>query len=382
MKFNLPKQVEYCISTLENNGFEAFCVGGAVRDHIMQRVPGDYDVTTNATPEEIIATFEKTVPTGIKHGTITVIIDNMSIEVTTYRTEGDYLDHRSPESVSFVNNVEGDLLRRDFTVNAICYHPQKGIYDPLGGVSDIKDKVIKAVGNAEERFQEDALRIMRAFRFSAQLGFNIQEATLTAALNKATTLSLISSERIATELIKAFVSNNPQKINPLLASGGLNHLGITSNSVIPNFIEGTPCDFSLRFALFCIENELEALDILTNLKLDNNTKSMVQTYIKMSSLNVSNDADIRRLLNLGDLRLTKTYLTYKSPEMLTKLEEIITRKDAYKISMLKVSGNDLLEKGFLGKDVGEILNKLLLDVIENPNLNTYENLINSKHLSR
>lgn len=382
MKFNLPKEVEYCISTLENNGFEAFCVGGAVRDHVMQRVPGDYDVTTNAKPEDIISSFEKTVPTGIKHGTVTVIIDKMSIEVTTYRTEGDYLDHRSPESVSFVNNVDGDLLRRDFTMNAICYHPKKGFYDPLNGVLDIKDKSIKAVGNAETRFNEDALRIMRAFRFSAQLDFEIEETTLTAALKKATTLSLISSERIAIELIKAFISNNPEKINPLLASGGLNHLGITKNSEISVKIKTAPCDFSLRFALFCIENKLNALDILTHLKLDNHTKTMVQTYIKMSSLKIENDADIRMLLNLGDLKLTKIYLTYKSPEMLKKLEEIITRGDAYKISMLKVGGNDLLEKGFAGKDVGEILNKLLLDVIENPNHNTYENLINSKHLSR
>ena len=382
MKFNLPKQVEYCISTLENNGFEAFCVGGAVRDLVMQRVPGDYDVTTNATPEDIIAAFEKTVPTGIKHGTVTVIIDKMSIEVTTYRTEGDYLDHRSPESVNFVSDVNGDLLRRDFTVNAICCHPKKGIYDPLGGISDINNKIIKAVGNAETRFTEDALRIMRAFRFSAQLGFDIEAATLSAALSKATTLSFISSERIAAELIKALVSNNPQKINPLLASGGLTHLGITKNSLIPNYIENTPCDFSLRFALFCIENELDALKILTNLKLDNNTKTMVQTYIKMSSFYVKNDADIRRLLNLGEYNLTKIYLTYKSPEMLSCLEEIITRGDAYKISMLKISGNDILDKGFAGKDVGETLNKLLSDVIEDPKLNTYENLINSKHLSR
>ena len=382
MKFNLPKEVEYCISTLENNGFEAFCVGGAVRDLVMQRVPGDYDVTTNATPEDIIATFEKTVPTGIRHGTITVIIDKMSIEVTTYRTEGDYLDHRSPETVNFVSNVDGDLLRRDFTVNAICYHPKKGIYDPLGGISDINNKVIKAVGNAETRFTEDALRIMRAFRFSAQLGFDIEDATLSAALSKASTLSLISSERIATELMKTFISRNPEKITPLLASGGLTHLGITKNSFIPNYIKDAPCDFSLRFALFCTKNKLDALKILTSLKLDNFTKAMVQTYIKMSALNIENQADIRRLLNLGDYKLTKIYLTCKSPKRLSELEEIITRGDAYKISMLKISGNDLLEKGFAGKDIGDILNELLLDVIEDPKLNTYENLINSKHLSR
>lgn len=382
MKFNLPKEVEYCINTLETKGFEAFCVGGAVRDHVMERTPGDYDVTTNALPEDIIASFEKTVPTGIKHGTVTVIINKMHIEVTTYRTEGNYLDHRSPESVKFLNNVDGDLLRRDFTMNAICYNPQKGIYDPLGGISDINRKVIKAVGVAKTRFEEDALRIMRAFRFSAQLDFDIEEATLKAAVKKADTLSLISSERIAIELIKTFISNNPYKINPLLASGGLNHIGITDKSLVPSGFENTPCDFSLRFALFCMKNNLDALNVLTNLKLDNHTKAMVQTYIKMSELNAVSESDIRRLLNLGDYKLTKIYLTYKSPEKLDKLEEIITRKDAYKTSMLNICGNDLLQKGFVGKEIGKILEKLLSDVINDPSQNTYENLINSKHLSR
>ncbi len=382
MKFNLPKEVEYCISALEAKGFEAFCVGGAVRDHVMGRDPGDYDVTTNATPEDIIATFDKTVPTGIKHGTITVIINKFHIEVTTYRTEGEYLDHRSPETVEFLNTVDGDLKRRDFTMNAICYHPKTGIYDPLGGILDINSKIIRAVGDAKTRFEEDALRIMRAFRFSAQLGFSIEANTLAAAIKKADTLSLISAERIAIELMKIFISDNPERINPLLAGGGLSHIGITKTAAISDDFKNTPCDFSLRFSLFCLENKLNAVDILTNLKLDNYTKTLVQIYTKMSALNIANEADIRRLLNLGDYKLTKIYLTYKSPKMLPLLENLISRGDAYKISMLKISGNDLLQKGIEGKDIGKILEALLQDVIEDPKLNTYENLIKSKHLSR
>jgi tRNA nucleotidyltransferase (CCA-adding enzyme) len=199
MKFNLPKEVEYCINTLETKGFEAFCVGGAVRDHVMERTPGDYDVTTNALPEDIIASFEKTVPTGIKHGTVTVIINKMHIEVTTYRTEGIYLDHRSPESVKFLNNVDGDLLRRDFTMNAIAYNPRDGLTDPYFGREDIEKRIVRAVRDPYLRFSEDALRILRALRFSATLGYEIEENTAAALRAKSHLLRTISAERIFTE---------------------------------------------------------------------------------------------------------------------------------------------------------------------------------------
>ncbi len=375
MSIILPQEILICIKTIEHNGFEAFCVGGAVRDHIMNCVPGDYDITTNALPQDIMSMFEKTVPTGIKHGTVTVIINNFPIEVTTYRTEGGYSDHRKPDEVTFVSDIQNDLRRRDFTMNAICYNPKTGIFDPLNGIDDIKNETVRAIGDPFKRFNEDALRIMRAFRFSCQLGFEIEKHTLNSALKMAFSLKNISAERIAVELIKIVISDYPEKINPLLLSGSLSFVGITENASINKDFKNYPCDFPLRFSLFCLENKLNAVDILTNLKLDNYTKTLVGIYTKMSELNIENESDIRRLLNLGDYKLTKIYLIYKAPELLPLLEKIFSRGDAYKISMLAISGNELVAKGVKGKNIGIILETLLSEVIENPNCNNYEFLI-------
>ena len=182
MELNLPKYVKDSLITIENAGFEAWCVGGAVRDLIIGLDPSDYDITTNAEPEVIMSIFPKTVSTGIKHGTVTVVTPNGNIEVTTYRTEGLYSDHRSPDDVNFVKSVDDDLKRRDFTVNAILYNPKKGIYDPQNGVLDIENKILRSIGQPQERFTEDALRILRLFRFSAQLGLSIEKYTLNSAL--------------------------------------------------------------------------------------------------------------------------------------------------------------------------------------------------------
>ncbi|MBQ5810507.1 MAG: hypothetical protein IIW23_02885, partial [Clostridia bacterium] len=171
------------IDTLESHGFEAYCVGGAVRDLLMGKVPTDYDITTNALPQDVINIFPKTVATGIKHGTITVLLDKETIEITTYRTDGEYVDNRHPEKVQFVAGIGEDLSRRDFTVNAIAYSPYRGILDLLGGRKDIKNKIIKCVGQPEKRFNEDALRIMRCFRFASTLGFSIEKHTLCAAVS-------------------------------------------------------------------------------------------------------------------------------------------------------------------------------------------------------
>ncbi|MEE1185167.1 MAG: hypothetical protein UHX92_03715, partial [Acutalibacteraceae bacterium] len=175
--FHLPEKIEYVINRITDSGFEAFIVGGCVRDMLMGKTPNDFDITTSATPEEIQNIFEKTVPTGIKHGTITVVLEGEPIEVTTFRCDGDYNDCRHPEKVEFVRSIEADLSRRDFTVNAIAYNPTKGIVDLFGGIEDINSKILRAVGNPEKRFCEDALRIMRLFRFSSVLSFEIEEKT-------------------------------------------------------------------------------------------------------------------------------------------------------------------------------------------------------------
>ncbi len=173
----LSKACEKIIDTLLCAGFSAYAVGGAVRDCLLGLDAHDFDVTTSATPEKVKSLFEKTIDTGIAHGTVTVLEEGEAVEVTTFRADGEYLDNRKPESVTLVKDVSEDLSRRDFTINALCYNKQEGLIDLFGGQDDLKNKIIRAIGNPEERFSEDALRILRAVRFSAQLGFEIEEKT-------------------------------------------------------------------------------------------------------------------------------------------------------------------------------------------------------------
>lgn len=230
MKITLPKKVKKIIQTLKSHGYEAYAVGGCVRDSILERTPEDWDITTSALPEETKALFDRTFDTGIEHGTITVLMGNEGFEVTTYRIDGKYEDNRHPKEVTFTRCLREDLLRRDFTINAMAYNEEEGIIDIFGGLEDLKKGIIRCVGNAKERFGEDALRILRAVRFSAQLGFSIEEETKDGIVALAPTLQQISAERIQVELIKMLTSPNPEKIQ--LAY----ELGITK-VILPEFDE-------------------------------------------------------------------------------------------------------------------------------------------------
>lgn len=194
--FEIPQKIRFVMEKLTLFGHKAYIVGGCVRDILMNKIPADYDIATSATPKEVISIFEKTVPTGLKHGTVTVLIDSQPIEVTTFRTETEYTDNRHPENVEFVSDITQDLSRRDFTINAMAYNPTAGIIDCYGGKADIENKLLRCVGNAEMRFTEDALRILRLFRFASTLNFEIEKNTLNAALKKAYLLQNISRERI------------------------------------------------------------------------------------------------------------------------------------------------------------------------------------------
>lgn len=218
----IPDYVKKALALLEAQGYEVYIVGGAVRDLILGKIPDDFDITTNALAEDIERVFSefKTIPTGIKHGTVSVIIYGHLVEITTYRLDGDYKDHRHPENVSFTGNLSLDLLRRDFTVNAMAYSPKRGLVDEHGGVSDIKRKVIRCVGDPYERFSEDALRIMRALRFSVKLGFDIEENTLKAAVEKRADLGYVSKERINAELSKLLVTENAEQLKKILLYDG------------------------------------------------------------------------------------------------------------------------------------------------------------------
>ena len=215
----IDKGAALILDKIEECGFEAFVVGGCVRDSIMARTPKDWDITTDALPEDIIAMFDRTIPTGIKHGTVTVLVGGQAYEVTTYRIDGDYLDSRRPESVEFTRNIVDDLSRRDFTINAMAYSPSRGLVDRFSGLEDIKNKIIRCVGNPDLRFKEDALRIMRAIRFSAQLGFQIEESTQKYIEENSLRLHLISAERIHDELEK-IIESDPNKVKNLNNLGG------------------------------------------------------------------------------------------------------------------------------------------------------------------
>ena len=210
MTLNIPSKAKTIITLLENAGFEAFCVGGAVRDSIMGLNPTDWDITTSASPEDTVMVFKdyKTVDTGLKHGTLTVVIDKTPFEVTTYRVDGDYNDNRHPENVHFTKNLINDLSRRDFTVNALAYNDKTGLVDLYGGQEDIYNSIIKTVGNPSARFQEDGLRIMRALRFASVLGFTIESETAKAIHDNKDLLKNISAERLAVELSKLVCGKN------------------------------------------------------------------------------------------------------------------------------------------------------------------------------
>ena len=212
MKIQLPEKVQSIIAQLMRHGYEAYAVGGCVRDSLLGRVPEDWDITTSATPEEVKAVFKRTVDTGIEHGTVTVMLDKEGFEVTTYRIDGEYEDSRHPKEVLFTRNLVEDLKRRDFTINAMAYNEEAGLVDVFGGVQDLQEKRIRCVGNAGERFDEDALRILRAIRFSAQLDFSIEEATLQAAGERAENLCRISAERIRTEFNKLLLSDHAKRL--------------------------------------------------------------------------------------------------------------------------------------------------------------------------
>ena len=209
IRIAVPPKGQYIIDTLTRAGHEAYVVGGCVRDSILGRTPEDWDITTSAQPEQVKELFPRTVDTGLQHGTVTVMLDREGFEVTTYRVDGEYEDSRHPREVTFTSSLEEDLRRRDLTINAMAYNEREGLVDLFGGLGDLNAGVVRCVGNPEERFREDALRILRAIRFCAQLGYTVEDGTLEAVRKMAHTLSRISAERIQTELVKLLVSPHP-----------------------------------------------------------------------------------------------------------------------------------------------------------------------------
>ena len=435
MNIQLPEKVQQIIKTLQSHGYEAYAVGGCVRDSLLGRTPGDWDITTSALPEETKALFDKTFDTGIEHGTITVLMGKEGFEVTTYRIDGKYEDSRHPSEVTFTRCLSEDLLRRDFTINAMAYNDEDGIVDLFDGMADLEKKVIRCVGNAEARFGEDALRIMRAVRFSAQLGFEIEEQTQAAIRKLAFSLKNISAERIQVELIKLLTSPHPEQIR--LAY----ELGITE-VMLPEFdrmmetaqetphhchnvgehtiaaLQHCPSDKILRLTMLfhdmgkpekktmdengiahfkghAVVSEAIAKEIMHRLKFDNDTLRKVTKLVYYHALRMpATPRNVRRAMNRIGTEMFPYYLNVRRADTLAqsmfrreeKLEniqeieniylQIMELQECVSLKDLAVKGGDLLAVGVeRGPQIGETLNKLLELVLEEPEKNQKELLL-------
>lgn len=402
----LPDNVKSIIGTIEENGCEAYAVGGCVRDSLLGKTPYDWDITTSALPMQVKSMFRRTVDTGLKHGTVTVMMGKTGYEVTTYRIDGEYKDGRHPEHVEFAVNLLEDLKRRDFTINAMAYNDTKGLVDEFDGQGDIERGIVRCVGNPYERFGEDALRMMRAIRFSAQLSFDIDADTYDAICSLADSISQVSMERIQVELTKTIVSDNPEKTRLYYETGIFAAVlpqldGIFGGRYSQNAIcmmKHTPAEPILRYA--ALLNSLEPDDVravLRTLKLDNHTVDTVTAIVKNSKIAIEeNEPAIREALNrygteLFDyLVIHETAITKAKEEItgiilpgrhnhitaLSKMkEQIVERGDCFTIKDLAVGGNDLMEYGITGPKIGELLHEFLHVVIDNPKLNDKATLL-------
>ena len=429
MRLKLPENVKYIIDTLQFYGYEAYAVGGCVRDSILAREPGDWDITTSAKPEQLKRHFKRTVDTGIEHGTVTVLIGDESYEVTTYRIDGKYEDSRHPKEVTFTASLEEDLKRRDFTINAMAYNDQSGLIDLYGGMHDLQRKVIRCVGNPKERFGEDALRMLRAVRFAAQLGFAIDPMTAQAIQDQAQDLKRISAERIQVEIVKLLTSNYPtlwhtvyelgitKVIMPefdqcMLTSQKTPHHCYSVGEHILYAVNHVPADKVLRLTMLLHDigkpqcrtidengrehfkghaavSEKMARQILRRLKFDNDTIDKVTRLIKDHDTRPEPvKKQVRRLLNRMGTELFPLYLTvrradtmaqsnYKREEKLKRIDEleeiyrqIIIDGDCFTLKDLAISGSDLIAMGIEpGKEIGELLNLCLQLVMEEPERN-------------
>ncbi len=383
----IPAYIEKIIERLEDAGHEAYIVGGSLRDILLGREPSDFDVTTSALPEETLSLFSdmKTIPTGLHHGTVTVLSSGEPVEITTFRTDGEYLDSRHPESVSFTRNIEEDLARRDFTVNAIAYNKKRGFVDPFGGSEDIKKGILRAVGDAETRFSEDALRIMRALRFSAQLGFSIEENTKKALVTKSEGLSNISRERIGVEMGKLVASKNAKEpLEFMFESGISKHVfgGYIPSPHLLSVIKNTAPDTISRFSCLLWECEIEsAKKILSELRYSNSLRSAIISVLSSKTEKIpEDDIALRRFIikfgeNAEAAADVREAISGGSSLSCDAIKKIRATGFCTKISDLAVSGNDLISIGFCGKDIGKTLALLFEEVTVDPSKNNKEYLI-------
>lgn len=432
----LPEKVKYIINTITKAGYEAYAVGGCIRDSILGRDPDDWDITTSASPGQIKELFRHTIDTGIKHGTVTVMREGEGFEVTTYRIDGEYEDGRHPREVTFTSSLMEDLRRRDFTINAMAYNEKEGLVDAFGGIEDIRGGVIRCVGSPLERFSEDALRIMRAVRFSAQLGYRIEEETTAAIRRLAPSLKNISAERIQTELVKLLVSDHPDYLETAYETG-------ITKAVLPEFdicmetpqnnphhcysvgghilktLGGVRPHRALRLAMLfhdmgkpgCLSTDKNGVShfyghqeaseklaggILRRLKFDNDTIVLVKKLVRYHDCPIEpTHRGVRRaVMKMGE-EVFPLLLEVKRADLLAQslyqreekecglsqvgriYREIMEKRQCVCLKNLAVNGNDLIREAGMkpGRELGGILSALLDLVVENPDCNTREILL-------
>ena len=423
----MPKGAEFIIRSLENAGFEAYIVGGCVRDGILGRDPEDWDITTIAKPDEIKRIFSHTVDTGIEHGTVTVLVPPeevergiRSFEVTTYRIDGEYTDHRHPNAVSFTGSLEEDLARRDFTINAMAYHMERGIIDPFHGQEDLEKKIVRAVGKAKDRFAEDALRMMRGIRFSAQLDFSLDEEAYLGIESLKESLENVSKERIAVELWKLLASAHPDKVEMFFSTGLAPYITEDfpkiQESGIPKLLPFAPVEKIVRFGLFLRNVPDLARTILRDLKLDRESieggshfaalfseeevespyalrkriarygLKMVRDFYEMRLALLHQDEEelysplesdlLESKRRTGEIITTKKQAESIVKERLLWIMKVESEKNCVSLSELMLSGKDLISLGVSpGKRMGEILQLAFDRVLQEPKENEKEKLI-------
>jgi tRNA nucleotidyltransferase (CCA-adding enzyme) len=419
VNIKIPQDVQFIINTLINNEYDGYVVGGCVRDSILKRNPKDWDIATKAKPEEVIKLFDKVILTGLKHGTVTVIINKIGYEITTYRTDGEYEDNRHPKEVVFVNSLKEDLSRRDFTINAMAYNEKQGLVDYFGGMQDLNEKIIKTVGEPKERFNEDALRMLRAIRFSAQLDFKIDKNILGSIKQLKNNIKNISKERIRDEFNKILLCDT-RKIKFLKECEVLEFIipGI-SDLYEHTLIATEAIESTLHLKLTMLLHDLGKIKtrttdetgishyydhakestkmaeiILKGLKYDNDIINKVLILIQYHDCILKSKLSVKRMLNKIGEDLFRDLIKVKRADALAqnpvyskeillnlidvgiKFNLILEQNECFTLKDLKINGKDLMNIGFNeGKEIGETLNYLLDIVIGNSEINERQKLI-------
>ena len=391
MIIKLPEYILTCLKQLNSNGYECYVVGGAIRDSLLGRHISDYDLATNATPLDIknVFTKEAIYDNGIKHGTITVIIKSHPIEITTYRIDGEYFDGRHPESVYYTQSIYEDCKRRDFTINAICYHPKSGFLDFFDGMDDLNNKVIRCIDDPDKRFNEDALRIMRALRFSAQLEFSIEQNTKESIFKNKDLLHKISIERITDEFLKIIKCDNCSKIIQeyfeifSLFIKELKTLNDYQIEKTVSFLDNHIYSTSTKIATLLYYLKDDALSIMEYLKLPNTTKRKVMYLLEYENVDLTHRLTLKKTLSISEeyfndlLEFSKIIdPSLNIKEIRTEANYILKNNEPIRLKQLHISGNDVVALGFKGHDISIILNDVLNQIMDGSVLNIKEDMIN------